>query len=102
MSSMLKVESLLLDFKTHRITDMRKAKAKKKARIAWSKDEVKLLKRLYPDGGAEEIAELTGRPSRVVRQKHTIWGLGRESVVSGKPTKLDYSKSSTEMRMHKV
>ena len=54
---------------------MRKAKTKKKTRIAWSEDEVELLKRLYPDGGAEEIAELTGRPSTVVRQKAYNMGI---------------------------
>ena len=57
---MLKVESLLLDFKTHRITDMRKAKAKKKARTAWTEDEVKLLKKLYRDENAQTIADKLG------------------------------------------
>jgi hypothetical protein len=52
-----------------RITDMRKTKIKKRTSIAWSKDEVKLLKKLYPDGGAGEIAERIGRPLTAVRQK---------------------------------
>jgi hypothetical protein len=35
---------------------MKKAKTKKNSWVAWSEDEVKLLKRLYPLGGAREIA----------------------------------------------
>ena len=54
---------------------MRKAKTKRKARIAWSKDEVKLLKKLYQDGGAEEIAEQIGRPLAAVQQKAYKMGI---------------------------
>ncbi len=61
--------------KTYRITDMRKAKTKKKARRAWTKDEVKLLNKLYPDGGAGEIAERIGRPLTAVRQKAYYMGI---------------------------
>ena len=54
---------------------MRKAKTKKRTLIAWSKDEVKLLKRLYPDGRAEEIAERTGRALTAVRKKAYVMGI---------------------------
>ena len=57
---------------------MRKAKIKKKARRAWSEDEVKLLKKLYPDGGAEEIAERIGRPLTAVQQKAYRLGLAEK------------------------
>ena len=55
---------------------MRKAKAKKRTSIAWSKDEVKLLKKLYPRGRAGEIAERIGRPLTAVRQKAYYMGKG--------------------------
>jgi hypothetical protein len=67
--------TLPLEFKTYRITDMQKNRAKKKTSIAWSKDEVKLLKKLYPDGGAGEIAERIGRPLTAVRQKAYHMGI---------------------------
>jgi len=53
---------------------MRKAKTKKRTSIAWSKDEVKLLKKLYPRGRAGEIADQIGRPLTAVRQK--AYGMG--------------------------
>ncbi len=45
------------------------AKSKKNSWVAWSEDEVKLLKKLFPRGRAREIAERTGRPLTAVRQK---------------------------------
>ena len=54
---------------------MQRAKTKKKTLIAWSKDEVKLLKELYPDGRAEEIAERTGRPLTSVRRRAYYMGI---------------------------
>ena len=39
---------------------MPKAKAKKSRPRPWSEGEVKLLKELYPDGGAEEMAKRIG------------------------------------------
>jgi hypothetical protein len=48
---------------------MPKAKTKKKTSIAWSKDEVKLLEKLFADGRAREIAKRTGRSLAAVRQK---------------------------------
>ncbi len=54
---------------------MRKAKTKKKGRVAWSEDEVKLLKKLYPGGRAEEIAERTGRSLTAVRQRAYVMGI---------------------------
>jgi hypothetical protein len=53
---------------------MRKAKTKKKARRAWTNDEVKLLKRLFPRGRAREIAKRTGRSLTGV--KHKAYGMG--------------------------
>ena len=48
---------------------------KKRTSIAWSKDEVKLLKKLYPRGRAGEIAERIGRPLTAVRQKAYYMGI---------------------------
>ena len=53
---------------------MKKAEIKKSGRTAWSKDEVKLLKKLFPLRRAREIAEQTGRPLAAVRQK--AYGMG--------------------------
>jgi len=44
---------------------MEKVEIKKNSWVAWSEDEVKLLKRLFPRGRAREIAEQTGRPLTV-------------------------------------
>ena len=54
--------------------------------IVWSEDEVKLLKKLFPQGRAREIAKRTGRPLTAVRQKayhmgirtseHRLWSAG--------------------------
>ena len=51
------------------------AKRKKNSWVAWSEDEVKLLKRLFPLGRAREVAERTGRPLTAVRQKAYNLGL---------------------------
>jgi hypothetical protein len=51
------------------------AKSKKNNWIAWSEDEVKLLKKLFPRGRAREIAERTGRPLTAVRQKAYSMGI---------------------------
>ena len=53
---------------------MRRAKTKKKTSIAWSKDEVKLLKKLFPQGRAREVAERTGRSLEAV--KHKAYNMG--------------------------
>jgi len=50
-------------------------KSKKKKGTAWSKDEVKLLKKLFPRGRAREIAEQTGRSLATVRQKAYNMGI---------------------------
>ncbi len=42
----------------------------------WSKDELRLLKRLFPRGKARQIAEKTGRPLSAVKQKAYSMGLG--------------------------
>jgi hypothetical protein len=70
LAALLRVgQPLPFEFKAYRITDMQKAKTKKTTSIAWSKDEVKLIKKLYPHGGAREIVKRTGRPLAAVRQK---------------------------------
>lgn len=47
--------------------------AKKKKLIkgpwSWTKDDIKLLKRLYPHGNTKKIAERLNRPLTAVRQK---------------------------------
>ena len=50
-------------------------KSKKKKGVSWSKDEVKLLKKLFPRGKAREIAEQTGRSLATVRQKAYNMGI---------------------------
>ncbi len=42
----------------------------------WSKDELRLLKRLFPRGKARQIVEKTGRPLSAVKQKAYSMGLG--------------------------
>jgi hypothetical protein len=51
------------------------AKSKKKGWIAWSEDEVKLLKRLFPLGRAREVAKQTGRALTAVKQKAYFMGI---------------------------
>ena len=51
------------------------AKSKKNSWVAWSEDEVKLLKRLFPLGRAREVAEQTGRPLTAVREKAYSMGI---------------------------
>ena len=60
--------------KTSRITNMRKAKAKKSRPRPWSEGEVKLLKRLFTQGRARDIAEQTGRSLEAV--KHKAYNMG--------------------------
>ncbi len=66
---------LPLEFKTYRITVMQKAKVKQSIRHLWSKNEVRLLKKLYPDGRAREIAKRTGRPLTAIKQKAYSMGI---------------------------
>ena len=54
---------------------MGKAEIKKNGLVAWSEDEVKLLKRLFPHGRSREIAEQTGRHLTAVRQKAYSMGI---------------------------
>jgi len=71
------LQPLPLEFKTHRITVMQKAKTKirKNTWVAWSEDEVNLLKKLFLSGGAREISEQIGRPLIAVRQKAYNMGI---------------------------
>ncbi len=64
-----------LEFKTHRITDMKKVKLKKGVRRPWSEDEIKLLQKLFPSGRAREIANRTGRTLAAVRQQAYNMGI---------------------------
>ena len=54
---------------------MEKAEIKKNGWVSWSEDEVKSLKRLFPQGRAREIGERTGRPLTAVRQKAYSMGI---------------------------
>ena len=54
---------------------MVKTKIRKNSWFSWSEDEVKLLKKLFPDGRAREIAKRTGRPLTAVRQKAYVMGI---------------------------
>ena len=54
---------------------MRKTKRKKDGRISWSKDEVKLLKRLYPSKTAQQIADQIGRSLPAVKRRIQRLGL---------------------------
>jgi hypothetical protein len=73
----IKGKYCILWLKFYRITVMRTAKTKirKNTWTSWSEDEVKLLKKLYSDGGAGEIAKRTGRPLTAVRQKAYNMGI---------------------------
>ncbi len=51
------------------------AKRKKNTMVLWSKDEVKLLKKLFPKGKAREIVSQTGRSLAAVRQRAYEMGL---------------------------
>ena len=50
-------------------------KKKDKRWARWSKYELRLLKRLFPLGKAQQIAEKTGRPATAVKQKAYSMGL---------------------------
>ena len=59
---------------------MEKAEIKKNGWIAWSEDEVKLLKRFFPRGRAREITEQTGRPLTAVKADLFFYGLSQFPV----------------------
>jgi len=50
-------------------------KKKKRGLVLWSKDEIRLLKRLFPRGRARDVVEKTGRPLSAVRQKAYSMGI---------------------------
>ncbi len=52
-------------------------KKKKSGWIAWSEDEIKLLKKLYKNTKAKTIAEQIGRTVGAVRRR--AWELGLQS-----------------------
>ena len=51
------------------------AKKKKLATALWSKDEVKLLKKLFPNRRTQEVADQLGRSLRSVKGKSQAMGL---------------------------
>ena len=70
--------------KIRRIGPMEKAEIKKNSWVAWSEDEIKLLKKLFPRGRARELAEQTGRTVRAIACKAQRLGLGRSKPVWSK------------------
>jgi hypothetical protein len=69
--------ALLFEFKTYRITAMKRARTKKTPLGAWSKEELRLLKKLYPSNTAKQIGELIGRSVWSVRKKVEVLGLSK-------------------------
>ena len=53
----------------------KKKKRKKVVRGAWSKNEVGLLTRLFPDTATAKIAARLGRPTDAVKKKASRMGL---------------------------
>ncbi len=51
------------------------AKKKKLVTALWSKDEVKLLKKLFPNRRTQEVADQLGRSLRSVKGKSQAMGL---------------------------
>ena len=51
------------------------AKKKKLVMALWSKDEVKLLKKLFPNRRTQEVADQLGRSLKSVRVKASKMGL---------------------------
>jgi hypothetical protein len=54
---------------------MKKEKKLIKGPWSWTKDDIKLLKRLYPRGNTKKIAERLNRPLTAVRQKAYDMGM---------------------------
>jgi len=54
---------------------MAKAEIKRNTWVAWSEDEIKLLKKLFLSGGAREIAKQIRRPLTAVKQKAYRMGI---------------------------
>lgn len=54
---------------------MTKEKKLIKGPWSWTKDDIKLLKRLYPHGNIKKIAERLNRPLTAVRQKAYDMGM---------------------------
>lgn len=53
----------------------KKAKRKKPIKGAWSKGEVSLLKKLFPNNPTAKIAARLGRPTDAVKKKASRMGL---------------------------
>ena len=73
---------------------MAKKKAKKKAAHFWSKDEVQLLKKLYPIGLTQEIEEKTGRSPASIKYKAYLMGIKRKRV---RPVYPDWSHDEIKL-----
>ena len=68
---------------------------------SWTKEDIKLLKKLYPHGKTQKIADLLGRPLTTVRQK--AYDVGIKTKIYNywtdaqiKQLKKLYPKKSTE------
>ena len=74
----IKEKYCILWLKFYRIQGMKKAKIKKISRRRWSEDEIKLLKRMYPDNNKRDIANKLGRTVAAVVLKGCQLGLGKK------------------------
>lgn len=66
---------------------MTKKKKLIKGPWSWTKEDIKLLKRLYPKGNIKKLAERLNRPLTAVRQK--AYDIGMKSDVYNYWTKAD-------------
>ena len=107
--------------KFYRIHCMAKAEIKKNTWVAWSEDEIKLLKKLFLSGGAREIAKQIGRPLTAVKQKaysmgirtraHRLWSanemellktLYQDENVQGIAAKLGRPKQAVTHKAYRI
>jgi len=68
---------------------------------SWKKEDIRLLKRLYPRGNTKKIAERLNRPLTAVRQKAYDMGMKTNVYQYWKPEDLDlltelYADTDTE------
>ena len=74
----IKEKYCILWLKFYRIQGMKKAKIKKSGRRRWSEDEIKLLKKMYPDNSPKDIANKLARTVAAVVSKGCQLGLGKK------------------------
>ena len=51
------------------------AKKKKRTKVTWTKDEIKLLKKLFGNKTSQEVADELGRPLYSIKMKASRTGL---------------------------